>query len=182
MFGLVGSDTVDVSDNNGPLVIRTGVAMMFLSALGVGMRFFARRLAKQPILWDDWTILLTVPWAWGVCITQFIGKVRFSSFANSRDADFAFVAVDIGNYGRHVQVATPESVVGFFKMLYVDQAVYLLAIAGIKFSIILFYRRIFNVSGTKIPLIIIGASVMGWLIATVSLSPILTVHGLCDAP
>ena len=52
-------------------------------------------------------------------------------------------------------------------MLYVDQIVYLFAIAGIKFSIILFYRRIFSVPGTKIPLIIIGAVVMGWLIATV---------------
>ena len=82
MFGLVGSDTVDTSDNNGPLVIRTGVAMMFMSALGVGMRFFARRLAKQPILWDDWTILMTVPLAWAVCITQFIGKGRILNFAS----------------------------------------------------------------------------------------------------
>ena len=181
MFGLVGSDTVDINDNNGPLIIRTGVAMMCLSALAVGMRFFARRLAKQPILWDDWTILMTVPWAWAVCITQFIGNGRFLDFASSHNADFTSVAVDIGRFGRHIQLATPESVVGFFKMLYVDQAVYLLAIAGIKFSIILFYRRIFNVSGTKIPLIIIGASVMAWLIATVSSLPILTVWNLCDS-
>ena len=181
MFGLVGSDTVDINDNNGPLIIRTGVAMMCLSALAVGMRFFARRLAKQPILWDDWTILMTVPWAWAVCITQFIGNGRFLDFASSHNADFTSVAVDIGKFGRHIQLATPESVVGFFKMLYVDQAVYLLAIAGIKFSIILFYRRIFNVSGTKIPLIIIGASVMAWLIATVSSLPILTVWNLCDS-
>ena len=74
MFGLVGSDVVDVNASNGPLVISVGAAMMCMSALGVGMRFFARRLAKQPILWDDWTILLTMPFAWGVCITQFVGR------------------------------------------------------------------------------------------------------------
>ena len=174
MFGLVGDDTVDISDNNGPLLIRTSVVVMCFSALCVGMRFFARRLAKQPILWDDWSILMSVPWAWAVSISQCIGRGRFLNFASSGSADFTSAAVDIGEYGRHIQLATPESVAGFFKMLYVDQLVYVLALAGIKFSIILFYRRIFNVPGTKIPLIIISASVMGWLIAMVSPCPILT--------
>ena len=84
MFGLVGSDTVDVSDDHGPQVVRTGAAMMCLSALGVGLRFFARRLAKQPIQWDDWTILMTIPWAWAVCITQIVGEGRFPTFASTQ--------------------------------------------------------------------------------------------------
>ena len=57
-------------------------------------------------------------------------------------------------------------------MLYIVQVVYLFAIAMIKFSILLFYRRIFSIPSTRLPAYMIAAAVMGWLIATVRLSEI----------
>ena len=74
-----------------------------------------------------------------------------------------------GGYGKHEE-PTPSEVVGFFKALYVVELVYIYAIAFIKFSILLFYRRIFSVSTTKLPAYIIGATVLAWLTALVRFS------------
>ena len=52
-------------------------------------------------------------------------------------------------------------------MLYVVQIVYLVAIAFIKFSILLFFRRIFSIPQIKIPLLVIASTVASWLVATV---------------
>ena len=76
MFGLVGSDTFYAYANNGPLVIRVGIAMMSLSSTSVGLRFLARILARQPLLSDDWWILVALPWAWALCIAQFVCKLQ----------------------------------------------------------------------------------------------------------
>lgn len=55
----------------------------------------------------------------------------------------------------------------YFKLLYALDLVYPFAIAFIKFSIILFYRRIFSVPQTKKPLLALGVIVGAWWIAAV---------------
>ena len=67
--------------NNGPLVIRVGIAMMCLSGISVALRFVARKLAGQPLLCDDWWILVALPWAWALCIAQFVCKVILPVFS-----------------------------------------------------------------------------------------------------
>jgi len=65
---------VDSHDNKGPLMIRVAVAMMCVSCLAVCLRFTARKLVKQPCLWDDWMIVLALPFAWTTCIFEIRGK------------------------------------------------------------------------------------------------------------
>ena len=76
MFGLVGYDTFNVDANVGRIVINVNIAMTVLSVTAVVLRFISRRLAKQPLLWDDWWILISMPFVWVVVITQFLGKLR----------------------------------------------------------------------------------------------------------
>ena len=64
----------DPDANVGPVLVRVCVAMMFVSGIGLFGRFLARRLMKQPVLWDDWMIVLAVPFAWGCCIIQIMGR------------------------------------------------------------------------------------------------------------
>ncbi|MCJ1352543.1 MAG: hypothetical protein MMC33_002527 [Icmadophila ericetorum] len=148
MFGLIGSDEFNLHANNGPVIINTSIALMVLSGVAVFLRFVARKTVKQPLLWDDWMILLGLLFSWSICIGQ-------------------IVAVIIGGFGQHVQLATLETATRFFQMLYFVQIVYIFAIAFIKWSILLFYRRIFSVSGTKVPLLVIGVIVLCWSIASI---------------
>lgn len=130
------------------MMVRVCVAMICVSFVGLCGRLLARRLTKQPLLWDDWLIVVGLVFAWSCCIIQLIG-------------------VRIAHYGRHAHYATPESTVKYFQLLYALQITYPLAITFVKFSIILFYRRIFHVPSTVKPLLAIGIIVAAWSIAMV---------------
>ena len=166
MFGLIGSDEFNLHANNGPVIINTSIALMVLSGVAVFLRFVARKTVKQPLLWDDWMILLGLLFSWSICIGQIFGKIKNVWQISYFDSNLAVI---IGGFGQHVQLATLETATRFFQMLYFVQIVYIFAIAFIKWSILLFYRRIFSVSGTKVPLLVIGVIVLCWSIASVSM-------------
>lgn len=77
------------------------------------------------------------------------------------------IAAKHGSLGRHIELATEDTIEIFFKDLYAVQLVYSFSIALTKFSIMAFYRRIFRVPQTKLPLIVLGGVVAAWLMATV---------------
>lgn len=88
MFGVIGSGPADIdlyADLSGVLV-NTSIAMMCLSGSAVGLRFFARRLVKQPLLIDDWLILLAVPFAWIVCMLNIECKLRITGLKMTPEA------------------------------------------------------------------------------------------------
>lgn len=91
--------------------------------------------------------------------------MRVRACANKRPS-----GVKIAHFGRHAHYETPESKVRYFELLYALQIMYPLAITSIKFSIILFYRRIFHVPSTVKPLLAIGGIVAAWCIAMVRVS------------
>lgn len=76
-------------------------------------------------------------------------------------------AVLLGNFGRHEEFLTPQKLVSFFKCLYVVQILHSVSIGLIKFSILLFFRRIFRIPKTRIPVIVLAAVIAAWLVATV---------------
>ena len=76
-------------------------------------------------------------------------------------------AVRTGNFGQHATHFTPETRTNFFIDLFVVQILYPMSIATTKYSILLFYRRIFNIPKTRIPLIAIGVAVTIWLVGVV---------------
>ncbi|CCD55779.1 hypothetical protein BofuT4_P153410.1 [Botrytis cinerea T4] len=61
----------------------------------------------------------------------------------------------------------PSEIVRFLKCLFGVQVGYPIAIAAIKFSILFFYRRIFSIGPTKLPLVLLGAVVAAWAIAMI---------------
>jgi len=61
------------NEDEGPLVERVAVAGICISGLAVLLRFVSRKLVKQPFLWDDWLILVAIPFSWAVAIMQIRG-------------------------------------------------------------------------------------------------------------
>lgn len=185
---LINTGTYDANDNHGPLMNRVAVAMMLISLVATCLRIFARRLVHQQLWWDDWFTPIALAFSWGVTIIHIIGsnyflytnKTNCSPLKWRRDwsasictrcvANQIKLAVEKGNFGRHILPTTmPSEIVRFLKCLFGVQVGYPIAIAAIKFSILFFYRRIFSIGPTKLPLVLLGAVVAAWAIAMVSL-------------
>lgn len=69
------------------MMVRVCVAMICVSFVGLCGRLLARRLTKQPLLWDDWLIVVGLVFAWSCCIIQLIGgfaSYEFMAYANKR--------------------------------------------------------------------------------------------------
>ena len=80
---------------------------------------------------------------------------------------FSFPAMHWG-FGQHIEVAGPNPNLAashWFKIFYVFEAFYTTAMAITKYSIMLFYWRIFKTPHFKIALITVAVIVAAWLIA-----------------
>ena len=53
----VSPNTPGLYDNIGPLIRRTAIAMVCLSAVFLCGRLYARRLSNAPFWWDDYFII-----------------------------------------------------------------------------------------------------------------------------
>ena len=69
--------------------------------------------------------------------------------------------------GRHIQVVDPSGFQTIFINHYAGEILFLWAIAMVKCSILAFYWRIWKVSTLKIPIFLVGAIVIVWLLASV---------------
>ena len=78
--------------------------------------------------------------------------------------------------GRHIELYGPEGVKHFYLSLFVCEILYTLTLCLTKFSILLFFLRIFGKTNIRIPIYILASIVTGWAIAVV------THQGLSNAP
>ena len=79
-------------------------------------------------------------------------------------------AVDHGNFGRHIGAGTTENLSHFFESMYASQIVYPISIALTKFSILLFYMRIFKqVAWFRWTCLAIATITGAWLISAVGI-------------
>lgn len=69
--------------------------------------------------------------------------------------------------GRHIALYGPEGVRNFFLNLFVCEILYTIVLCLTKFSVMLFYIRIFGKSNIGIPVGIIGSIVACWGVAVV---------------
>ena len=69
------------------------------------------------------------------------------------------------DFGKHVKDARPDAIAKWYKILYVYQNFYVAAVATTKFSVLLFYNRVFSTRSFRMVLYAIGATVMMWWIA-----------------
>jgi hypothetical protein len=75
-------------------------------------------------------------------------------------------------FGKHAEVAGTPAVLIFYKYLYIFEIVYPFPITMTKFSILLYYKRLFRVQSIKIPIYIVAGLIACWLIYVVSVSGI----------
>lgn len=70
--------------------------------------------------------------------------------------------------GRHVEVYGLEGVKHFYLSLFVCEILYTLTLCLTKFSIMLFFLRIFGKTSIRIPIYILAMIVTGWAVSVVS--------------
>ncbi len=80
-----------------------------------------------------------------------------------------FSPVVENGFGKHAEVAGVPAVITFYKCLYAFEILYAFPIAATKFSILLYYKRLFCVQSIKIPIYVVGILVSCWLIYLVSI-------------
>ncbi|KAF7945535.1 hypothetical protein EAE96_010302 [Botrytis aclada] len=102
----------------------TDIALPIVATTAVVLRIFARRMQKQPLLMDDYTIIVALLIALGIC-------------ANG------IYAASINIFGEPFVELTKERYELHGKVLYADVLLCHLAYGVIKSSVVLFYKRIF---------------------------------------
>ena len=69
------------------------------------------------------------------------------------------------DFGKHEKDARPDAAAKWYKILFIYENFYVPAIATTKFSVLLFYNRVFSIRSFRMILYAIGATVMTWWIA-----------------
>ncbi|KAK3382611.1 hypothetical protein B0T24DRAFT_18981 [Lasiosphaeria ovina] len=140
-----------IAFNDGPVLVRTCIALSVVSALTVAVRFAVRWRSAMGLGWDDWLILAALP--------------HLFSFAA-----MAILSVEYGGVGRHLDVVLAIDPAMFERTLlylFVSEFNYFTLIAVIKASILVMYCRIFPSRFMKKGVWVIGVFVGVWWFATI---------------
>ena len=143
------SPGLDLNANRNPRVVGVAAFLFVITFIIVTLRFVGRYLSKAGIWWDDWLCLAAMLVAWGTCIICFASPGY--------------------HFGRHEAATDLMTAVydsqAFFKALYAYETLYTIAVALAKYSIILFYGRIFTEKSFRRALWVMGGLVTLWYIA-----------------
>ncbi|KAK2592588.1 hypothetical protein QQS21_009695 [Conoideocrella luteorostrata] len=119
--------------------------MSFLAGLSIVLRYFSRRIRKQPLWWDDYMIAFSMLWNW---IVVAIALVMYAYGA-----------------GYHAETIGPEAVANISHLLLVAEVIYIWHMCWTKLSVLLMYYRVFHVPAFKRLVIGVGSFVVAWAIA-----------------
>jgi hypothetical protein len=139
-----GDPNVGVAQNV-ETIIAVSVFSIVLATASVALRFMFRATSKLHWMLDDWTIVIAM------------------LFTNA-DAACYLWALKSG-FGQHIYVLEPEVLEQFFKILFVTFLFYGAAVTFVKFSVLLFYNRIFPQNNFKRWLIALGVLSFLWWVA-----------------
>ncbi|KAL8964538.1 MAG: hypothetical protein Q9183_004385 [Haloplaca sp. 2 TL-2023] len=134
----------ELSETRGPEVVAAVTVLTVLATIAVALRFLARHVARAQYGWDDWLMLLALVWEFGLSAVQYI-------------------AVAYG-FGRHILLVNPQHVIPFIKCFVATPFIFAVAAAALKFSVLLFYHRIFPIRKFTVWNIAIGVVVALWFI------------------
>ncbi|KAI0846127.1 hypothetical protein F5Y00DRAFT_272233 [Daldinia vernicosa] len=141
-MGSSSLDSVDLSENRQPELYAPITICFFIALVSVALRFWCRWINKARLWLDDWLILFALACSFGLAV----GIPR--------------------GLGRHVQTFGPDVVKIFYIGLFISEMTYTGVIVFVKFSILAFYWRIFNRSGSiKLPITILTTAVLMWGLA-----------------
>lgn len=139
---------LDYSDS-GPGIVITVSILGFITSVVVVLRFWARRLTRQPFGLDDYLCLAAL-------ITQHVLMAG------------SCVSVVDGGVGRDMRITAtedPYSVVVLFQAIFVGEIAYTYSSPLIKLSVLAFYWRIFPTPAVKLGCKILGSMCIAWCIA-----------------
>ncbi|KAI4113392.1 MAG: hypothetical protein LQ345_005618 [Seirophora villosa] len=134
-----------LNHNRGNEVVGAVVALTVLATTAVVLRFLARHMTRTSYGLDDWLMLFALIWLYGLS-SVFLYGVH-------------------SGLGRHTLMLDLDQVINFGKAFFVTTCVFPVACAALKFSILIFYHRIFPFRKFTISCIGIGFVVIAWFIA-----------------
>ncbi|KAH7111105.1 hypothetical protein B0J11DRAFT_619959 [Dendryphion nanum] len=118
-----------------------------LAALAVVLRFTARKIARAKVWYDDWL--------------AFAGLISVGVF-------ISLILVDLPDEASIQGAPIMEStLLENAKTVYVAELFYYITQCTLKFSILAFYWRIFNISSIRKPIYFIASFILSWFIASI---------------
>jgi hypothetical protein len=141
-----GDPNVGVAQNHAT-IIAVAVFSIVLGTGSVAARLLSRRASKLAFQADDICIVLAL------------------LIANADAAAYIW-ALRYG-FGRHIYTLQPAELIQFFKIVFATFIFYGAAVSFVKFSVLLFYQRIFPQNNFRKWLIVLGvASAVWWILIT----------------
>ncbi|KAI4289045.1 MAG: hypothetical protein L6R35_001694 [Caloplaca aegaea] len=134
-----------LNDSRGPEITVSLVILIILATIAVVLRFLARHITRTSYGLDDWLMLFALVWEYGL-------------------ATMCLFGLHYG-YGRHILMLELDQVTSFIKIFFATTCIFPVACAAMKFSILIFYHRIFPFRKFTISCIVIGVAVAAWFLA-----------------
>lgn len=142
----IGQPGFDLYASRQPRLVGVYVALIVIATIFVSLRLCSRRVSGAGVWWDDFLVVLA--WLASILIPT-----------------CGLIAVRISGYGKHVWVASKDPLLStqrFLMALYAAEICWTIATCVVKFSILAFYRRIFDIKGLRTTCLVLGAVVGLW--------------------
>ncbi|KAI4127061.1 MAG: hypothetical protein LQ347_004750 [Umbilicaria vellea] len=140
-------ETIHFRDNKGPAIVGGSILLIVFATIAVVLRLVARRIKRTAWGADDYTIVVSLTFAYGM----FISIMYCARYG----------------LGKHILRVGLASASKMGKALYVLEAIYPACTAATKISILLLYRRVFTTLNPyfRYCLYIISIVLVGWAIS-----------------
>ncbi|KAF2706112.1 hypothetical protein K504DRAFT_73421 [Pleomassaria siparia CBS 279.74] len=107
-----------------PTLIVVSAVFPALATVVVGLRFYVKRIKRQDLYWDDWTILASLALCWGISLSLWIMAPRIGI--------------------TRVEIPPREAALQTFKFFWINEIPFSIALGLVKISVLLFYARVFT--------------------------------------
>ncbi|KAI2885216.1 hypothetical protein CBS63078_11256 [Aspergillus niger] len=154
---------LDLTESKRPELYGAYSVTYALALLAFGLRIVSRTLiSKAGLWWDDYL----------VCMAMLTATANFATM------------IDWVNHGvgQHIYLYGIQGLHHFLLNLFIVEILYTLSICFTKYSILMFYWRIFGMSNIRYPIYLIAFVVTGWGLGVIltTIFQCLPVHGFWD--
>ena len=155
-----------IKDDRSNDIIVSHAICIAIAFVAVILRFVSRRVGNLKVSWDDYMIVAAFIFALGEVIGGLLGMQQlllFESCLNLVANNFVVIAVRYGGAKHAILLKDPET---FAKVVIATEVLYNPAIACVKLSCLLLYRRVFPSKRFHIVLYVIGGLIFAysWII------------------
>lgn len=166
---------VDPDENLGPRLNAVAFSFITLSFVTLILRLISRLRTKVPIEADDWLILIaavrplsnTYPIVADYRLLTHVFQILSWGFAIT-----AVVEVQRNFAGQHIGKSDAYHLTEFSKALYGMILIFYPALTFSKLSLLAFYWRIFRITNARLPLQVVAALHILYMLTTVSITTI----------